>query len=1235
MNTKGLFLFLFYITFSFKLLAQISGANDLSFNPTDPGHHFGLGGNSIISSTLIQPDGKVILIGYLSLYNKKTVNKIVRVHTNGTIDDSFDMGAGFDNITFSIAIQNDGKLLVGGNFTTYNNIPRIGFVRINTDGSIDTSFNALISTGIVKTIAIQPDGKIIIGGTFTEIDGVNQNMIARLNTDGSLDSTFNVGIGFNGFVNCIKLLPDGKILVGGGFTHYKNIFASKLAKLEPNGNFFSGFSIPFSSDEILTIATEANGNVIAGGQMYKYIRRFYPNGQVDPSFTLGLCANNGVTSLAVQPDGKILVAGSFTQYNGVAVNRFVRLLTNGSIDPSMNTNVLANYVIYSINIQSDGKVILSGGFDNYKNYEANRVVRLLPDLEVDISFNIGANANNIIRKIQVLGNGKMIIGGDFKFYKGLNASYIEIINADGSVDTTFNQGTGFNNTVYDIKVQPDNKIIVVGSFTEYTGGSTAKRIMRLNPNGTTDAYSNSVNNSIFSCDLQNDGKVIFGGSFTIPGPRIARMNVDGSTDYSFDVGAGANDQVNVVKVLNNGKILVAGNFTNFAGVTCGRIVRLNSNNSLDTSFNSGQQGADGNINCVYILSNGKIIIGGNFLSYNGVLVNRLVRINSDGSIDSSFIVGSGANQVVNCVTEQADGKLIVAGDFDIFNGQNVNRILRLNVDGSIDNSFLASANGPVYDIQIDTSGKLMCGGDFTEFSGTGRNFLTRVHTTNCPSANSGVSIQNSCEPYTWIDGVTYIENNNTATYTLTNAQGCDSIVTLNLTINTSFSDDFITSCSAYTWIDGITYTSSTNSTFFTLTNTSGCDSIINLNLTITPPLTGTQNVISCTSFTWIDGITYSSSTNSSNFTIQNTAGCDSIVTLNLTITPALTGTQNVISCTPYTWIDGVTYSNSTNTPTFTLQNAAGCDSIVTLNLTIPAPTGIQNVISCIPYTWINGITYSGSTNTPTFTLQNALGCDSIVTLNLTITPAPIVIQNVTSCLPYTWIDGNTYSNSTNTPTFTLTNAAGCDSILNLSLTITPAITSTQNVTNCTPFTWIDGNTYTTSTNTPTFTFNNSQGCDSIVTLNLLIPQINVSVTQTISLLSADEIGASYQWLNCNNNYSIISNAQTQTFAPVSNGNYAVEILQNGCIDTSDCYNVIVTEILFNQSNVDFIVYPNPSNGIFNFKDTKNIKLVEVYNLLGEQILSQGNQKQINLSSFAKGIYYARINGEVVMKLVKE
>src|SRR5690554_1484998 len=311
--------------------------------------------------------------------------------------------------------------------------------------------------------------------------------------------------------------------------------------------------------------------------------------------------------------------------------------------------------------------------------------------------------------------------------------------------------------------------------------------------------------------------------------------------------------------------------------------------------------------------------------------------------------------------------------------------------------------------------------------------------SGAPTAGDTTAV--ACDSFEWF-GTTYTASG-TATHVLTNAAGCDSTVTLTLTINTSATGtDTQTACGSFTWIDGVEYTASNNTAMYTIVGgaANGCDSIVTLDLTINPVATGTDTQTACGSYTWIDGVEYTASNNTAMYTIVGGAanGCDSIVTLDLTINQVATATDVQASCGSYTWIDGVEYTASNNTAMYTIVGGAanGCDSIVTLDLTInPVATGTDTQTACGSYTWIDGVEYTASNNTAMYTIVGgaANGCDSIVTLDLTINQVATGTDVQASCGPFTWIDGVEYTASNNTAMYTIVGGAanGCDSIVTL------------------------------------------------------------------------------------------------------------------------------------------------------------------------------------------------------------
>jgi len=370
------------------------------------------------------------------------------------------------------------------------------------------------------------------------------------------------------------------------------------------------------------------------------------------------------------------------------------------------------------------------------------------------------------------------------------------------------------------------------------------------------------------------------------------------------------------------------------------------------------------------------------------------------------------------------------------------------------------------------------------------------------------------------------------------------------------------------------------------------------------------------------------------YSTTNAFGCDSIVNLYLEVNQITAGLDVQISCGEFLWIDGNIYTESNYSATHTLTGLNGCDSIITLNLTVNQPTtGIDIQTACGSYMWIDGITYIENNNTATYVLANSYGCDSIVTLNLTINQPITGTDVITACGSHTWIDGVTYTSNNNTATHTLMGSNGCDSVVILNLIVQSLSMYTDTQQSCDVFSWIDGNSYTSSNNTATHTIQGGalNGCDSIVTLNLTIVDINTDVTNYGLSLQANHSDADlYEWIDCATEDIVFVGRH---FFPSFNGSYKVRITFQGCQKISSCYNV--EELNIEAVSIDnLIIYPNPTKE-FLFINNENVELVRIISISGQEMLKVSKSNTINVSNLDVGCYFIEVNGRKFKMFIKE
>lgn len=356
-----------------------------------------------------------------------------------------------------------------------------GSVGLGADfpGALDASFRNPQLNSRVHTVAVQPDGKILVGGDFNTVGagrGVPRNYLARLNVDGTLDTTFRDADVRGGQVYSIALQPDGKVLIGGDFTRVWGKARSSVARLNPDGTLDRTFLNPevvgprVTANTVYSVALGANGKVFIGGEFIRVggqprgrVARLDADGQVDLTFQ-DPGVDNNVWSVAPQADGKVLAGGSFLNVAGERRSQIARLDADGKLDPTFVAGPQGGRVIYSVLALPDGKVLFGSAVGEDDGY----VERLKSSGEDDSTFGQFGSFQGAVFALALQGDGKIVVGGAF-LTTGVTPPFraqhhLARLNPDSTLDEGF-RNPEINSGVASIALQPDGRILAAGRFT--------------------------------------------------------------------------------------------------------------------------------------------------------------------------------------------------------------------------------------------------------------------------------------------------------------------------------------------------------------------------------------------------------------------------------------------------------------------------------------------------------------------------------------------------------------------------------------------------------------------------------------------------------------------------------------------------------------------------------------------------------------------------------------------------
>ena len=578
-----------------------------------------------------------------------------------------------------MALLNSGQVLIGGNFSLVDYFGRAGLAQLNASGGLDPAFapeihrlDTALPLPVVDGLLVQPDGKILFSGSFGFVNLEQRLGVARINPDTTLDSTFNPSIDPNNpdTFRVLGLQADGKVIV---YRQFSN----------------------------------------ANGDSQRVIARLNGDGSLDSTFGLALQPglSNGLQVRACRPaTGRTMAGrGEFRRRHGCDAARhcpnqferrtgpFIQLLTWNSRKIWRRTckrwrcRKTARSSLVARSIESMERSVANS---RALTATARLDISFVPVIEPD-------DPQHFVAAVAIQDDGKILIGGFFTTVNGEGRNGVARLNDDGSLDQSFDVGTGTSDPngaigrVLAIAVQPDEKIILGGDFAVFNGQGTPW-VVRLNSNGSVETGLAGGLNCL-SCDtseirgvaILKSGHIMISGVFNRIDGRgyngLARLLPDGSVDPAFLSPATADEQPDALAVASDDKTIIAVlSFDPAGGVNRTRLVRLDSNGILDGSFKAGDILSDGSsatpVSAIEIDDDDRIIIGGAFTSVGGTPRRDLARLKSDGTLDTDFEAGSGfANGVFNAapnfrsrvtgIARQDDGGIIVGGNFSVASGQ--------------------------------------------------------------------------------------------------------------------------------------------------------------------------------------------------------------------------------------------------------------------------------------------------------------------------------------------------------------------------------------------------------------------------------------------------------------------------------------------------------------------------------------------------------------------------------------
>lgn len=583
-----------------------------------------------IEDIQVQPDGKILVGGDISFYENQRVHNLIRLNGDGSLDESFNFNFNFNGnfLVVDLDLMSNGNIVAlfrkyeSARYTIY--LETILMV-ISSTGTVLQQLNDITGGA---TIAVQPDDKVLLA---------QGNLLKRYSNTLQPENDFNAGVTFNSGLTDIEVF-DGKIYVSGGFSEVNGVTRHDVARLNMNGTLDTSFDTANGTDDFIgSITLQADGKVLLGkcyinefnGQPgYRGMLRLNSNGSVDHSFAPP-SLNGGVSEIVAMPDG-ILYAAAFLDYQNETADRFFRMLPTGELDTSFDPIKLNVFGSNTLNIAvANGLILLDNSSISGNVFGLSRFAT---DASFDTAFKPEVARFGTIT-IGDYYQDKLIVAGDFIRINGFETFGIARLNLNGTLDETFKQSIDLG-SVKQIEILDEDNILV----------STHKNFFKLSGTGSIKPDFNFIPfedlYQVIKFIVLPDGKIMVADANT-----IRRLTANGEKDGTFDIGSGIDDISSTAFDfdMQGDKVVYGSHFKVFNAQDVKNLIRLNPNGSIDNEFDVGAGPVNNNppgwagISLIKVLDNNEILVGGSFTDFAGQVVPyRLVKLNANGGIDLEF-----------------------------------------------------------------------------------------------------------------------------------------------------------------------------------------------------------------------------------------------------------------------------------------------------------------------------------------------------------------------------------------------------------------------------------------------------------------------------------------------------------------------------------------------------------------------------------------------------------------------